>query len=92
MTIRFNPKVIPSNFIASVVNSDVSKAIFEILIRLNINGNISGKLNIAIKAKLLSDREAIAATIVRVEANPKAPNISPAKNKAFPTIILPKNS
>ncbi|HHB51641.1 MAG TPA: hypothetical protein ENK75_01150 [Saprospiraceae bacterium] len=86
------PNTKPNNCSASKPIVEVFNASLDIFIRLNKKGSINGKLSTAISAKLLSERDDIAATIVSVEAKPDAPNINPAKNNAVPIIIFPKKS
>jgi len=54
-------------------------AFLETLIRVINNGSTSGKLKTAIRVKLLSVREAMAETIVKMEAKPKLPKINAVK-------------
>jgi len=62
------------------------------LISAIMKGYITGKLKIAIRLKLCPDRQAIAATNVRIEANPKAAKaMIPRKFGTFDTGV-PNNN
>jgi hypothetical protein len=50
-----------------------AKRMDEALIKLKSKGIITGKERMAIKAKLLLERDAIAATMVKTDAKPIAP-------------------
>jgi len=57
------------------------KAAAETFINMRSKGMTTGKLNMAIKAKLLFVRDAIADIIVSEEANPKLPSNKALMNK-----------
>ena len=74
MTTRSINKRTKINVIFPVQSSPVIE-LNDTLIKVNNNGNTTGKLNIAIKVKLLLDLEAMAETIVNIDANPNPPRI-----------------
>ncbi len=57
------------------------KAADETFIKVSKSGITTGKLKMAISAKLLLVREAMAAIMVRADANPKLPSNNALMNK-----------
>ena len=70
-------------------HSELVSAIFEIFIRVRRRGRMTGKLRIAIREKLLLARDAIAATMVRMEDKPKLPRINVSRNSSILTTWFP---
>ena len=68
------------------------REVCEIFIKVVSNGSTMGKLSMAMSEKLLLAREAIAAIMVRMDANPKLPNSNAVRNKRILTTIFPINS
>ncbi len=81
ITITFNKARTPMYFHADGSVTAPASAVFDTLITVISIGKIIGKLNIAIKPKLLFDRDDIAETIVSNEAKPREPNTREAMYK-----------
>ena len=73
-------------------HSGLVRASLEIFIRVSSRGRMMGKLRTAIKEKLLLAREAMAATMVRMEESPKLPRIRARINNPVLTTWFPISS
>ena len=73
------------------VQSAETSAVRETFISVVSNGRTIGKLNIAIREKLLLALEAMAAIMVRIEASPKLPRIRAVRNNGTLTTAFPIN-
>ena len=68
-----------------------TSAVRETFISVVSNGRTIGKLNIAIREKLLLALEAMAAIMVRIDASPKLPRIRAVRNNGTLTTAFPIN-
>lgn len=68
------------------------REVCEIFIKVVSNGSTMGKLRMAISEKLLLAREAMAAIIVRTDANPKLPSSKAVRNKGILMTMFPIRS
>ena len=69
--------------------SSDTRAVRETFISVVSNGSTIGKLNIAIREKLLLALEAMAAIMVRIDASPKLPRLSAMRNNGTLTTAFP---